>query len=112
MGRVRTRATAVTSGPAPPPRESKMQERFRSAETDDTRAELFAHLARADNWFDIYKTSELARRLVGGPLPRKSAALIRGQVTSACLVGEIYTALKSRLAFGSDSRSLSDPPCT
>jgi hypothetical protein len=67
MGRVRARATGVTSRPAPPPRESKMQQWFRSAETDDTRAELFAHLARADNWFDIYKTAELARRLVGGP---------------------------------------------
>jgi hypothetical protein len=64
-GRARGRGMAVTSGPSNEPQESRMQRWFREAETDDTRAELFAHLARTDNWYDLYKSMELARKLAG-----------------------------------------------
>ena len=40
-----------------------MQKWFREAENDDVRAELLVHLNRSDNWFDLYKSMELARRL-------------------------------------------------
>ncbi len=48
------------------PQESKVQAWFRLAEVEDNRADLFAHLSRSDNWFDLYKSAELARRMVGG----------------------------------------------
>jgi hypothetical protein len=64
MGRMK--GSVGTYGPPKPPEESRMQRWFREAETDNTRAELFAHLSRADNWFDLYKSAELARKLAGG----------------------------------------------
>jgi hypothetical protein len=63
--RGRGRATVVTSKPSPPPQESKLQKWFREADNDDKRAELFAHLARATNWYDLYKSAELTRRIIG-----------------------------------------------
>lgn len=68
LGRVRFRATATTGKPEVPntPRESLIQKWFREAEADDVRADLFDHIRRADNWYDVYKSMELARRLVGG----------------------------------------------
>jgi hypothetical protein len=71
--RARARATVITSGPPKPPEPSRMQKWFKEAETDDIRAELFAHLARADNWFDLYKSAELARRVVGDLKALKAA---------------------------------------
>jgi hypothetical protein len=66
-GRVRGRVQAITPGkPPPPPAESNIQRWFREAEADDDRAELFSHVARADNWYDVYKSSELVRKLAGG----------------------------------------------
>jgi hypothetical protein len=65
MGRVRGSVTAVKTGPPKAPQESRMQRWFREAETDDSRAELFVHLGRADNWYDLYKSAELARRVAG-----------------------------------------------
>lgn len=67
------RGRATVGGPPKPPQESRMQKWFREAETDDTRAELFAHLRRADNWYDLYKCLELARRLAGGSKALKRA---------------------------------------
>jgi hypothetical protein len=61
--RVRRNTAAVTPKPA---QGSRLQRWFREAETDDTRAELFARISRADNWYDLYKSAELARRLAGG----------------------------------------------
>ena len=68
LGRVRARVTAVTCGPTQEPQELRMQKWFREAEMDDTRAELFTHLNRADNWYDVYKSMELTKRLAGGSL--------------------------------------------
>jgi hypothetical protein len=62
MGRARGRIAMDTDAP---PQESKMQRWLREAEADDVRADLFAHLRRADNWYDLYKVMELAERLVG-----------------------------------------------
>lgn len=46
--------------------QSRLQKWLKEAELDDTRAELFVHLNRADNWFDLFKSAELARKLAGG----------------------------------------------
>ena len=62
-GRVRGRVSS--NAPPPPPTESEMQKWSREADTDDTRSELLSHVARADNWFDLYKAMELARRIAG-----------------------------------------------
>ena len=65
LGKMRMRATGETSGPPQRPHESPMQKWFRDAETDDVRAELFVHLNRTDNWYDLFKSMEFAERLVG-----------------------------------------------
>jgi hypothetical protein len=64
--RVRGRGQAITPGKPPPPAESNIQRWYREAEADDDRAELFSHVARADNWYDVYKSAELVRKLAGG----------------------------------------------
>jgi hypothetical protein len=56
----------VGDGPPAPPQESELQRWIKSAETDEHRAELFVHLGRLDNWFDIYKAAELLKKIVGG----------------------------------------------
>jgi hypothetical protein len=66
MGRVRATITRASASPSQPPEQSKLQKWLREAETDDTRDELFVHLNRANNWFDLYKSAELTRRLAGG----------------------------------------------
>ncbi len=47
---------------------SLMQRAIAKAEKDtsDIRAELLLHIARADNWFDLYKAMELAELILGG----------------------------------------------
>jgi hypothetical protein len=72
MGRVRGRATAVVEGHAKPAEESRMQSWFREAETDELRAELFSHVSRSDNWFDLYKSMELLRSLVSDQVISKA----------------------------------------
>jgi hypothetical protein len=76
----RVRLQVQTPGkPPPPPAESKIQRWLREAEDDDVRAELLSHIARADNWYDVYKSAELVRKLAGnaklraprGPRERK-----------------------------------------
>jgi hypothetical protein len=52
--------------PPPPPEESATQRWMRAAEEDDDIADMLAFAGRADNWFDIYKTIELAQKLAGG----------------------------------------------
>lgn len=64
LGGVRARGRAVTSASPKPPEESRVQRWLREAESDDVRAELFLHVSRADNWFDLYKSMELARKLL------------------------------------------------
>jgi hypothetical protein len=58
---------------APTKSESPVQRWLREADTDDKRAELLLHLARADNWHDLFKSAELIRKLAGGESALKSA---------------------------------------
>ena len=74
LGKVRGRhrvatATSTTAAPA----ESSVQRWLREADDDDKRAELLMHLTRADNWYDLFKSAELVRRLAGGESALKSA---------------------------------------
>lgn len=71
--RMRGRAVVISDEPPPPPKPSQLQGWLQAAETDDDRADLFEHLARADNWQDIYKTAEIIRRLAGTQAALKSA---------------------------------------
>ncbi len=72
MGRCIMRATAVLLGPdgkplpPPPPQPSQPQAWNRLAEQNDDISDLLDHFGRADNWYDIYKTIEVAAHLVDG----------------------------------------------
>jgi hypothetical protein len=74
LGRTRGRGpiAAVTST-TPTPSESPVQRWLRDADTDDKRADLLLHLTRADNWYDLFKSAELVRKLAGGESALKSA---------------------------------------
>lgn len=63
-GRVRFRGVGVLD-PTASPQESKMQRWLRESESDDVRGELLIHTGRADDWYDLYKSMELAERLSG-----------------------------------------------
>lgn len=63
-GRWRGRS-AVIGGPPKRAQESTAQRWLKAADSDETRAELLAHISRADNWFDLYKSMELTQRLAG-----------------------------------------------
>lgn len=82
LGRCVMRATAVVFGPdgkpiaPPPPTPSKPQDWNRLADVSDDVADLLDHVGRADNWFDIYKTIELAERIAGNE--RKLVKLFAG----------------------------------
>jgi hypothetical protein len=60
----RLRARGSTGGPPSPPSESAMQEQLRRANTDPIRAELLNQLARANDWYELFKVMELAERLI------------------------------------------------
>jgi hypothetical protein len=49
-----------------PPQPSMPQELIALGFEDEIVADMLSHLGRADNWYDIYKTVELAEALVGG----------------------------------------------
>lgn len=72
FGRCVMRATAVLLGPdgkilpPPPPKPSQPQEWNRLAEKDDDISDLLENFGRADSWFDIYKTIEIAEHIAGG----------------------------------------------
>lgn len=72
LERTRDRTPAVTSAAATSS-ESSVQRWLREADTDDKRAALFSHLTRADNWYDIFKSAELVRKLAGGESALKAA---------------------------------------
>lgn len=55
------------------PSESSTQRWLREADGNDDRAALLSHLARSENWYDLYKSAELVRKLVGGSGPLQSA---------------------------------------
>jgi hypothetical protein len=52
--------------PPDPPSRSEVQVWSALADTDDIVAEMLIHFGRADNWYDLYKTWELAKKRVGG----------------------------------------------
>ena len=56
----------VGDGTLAAPQESELQRLIKSAETDEHRAELFLHLGRLNNWFDIYKAADLHKKIVDG----------------------------------------------
>lgn len=69
--RVRGTATVIVTGPdgqplPPPPPEPSMPQRWNElAELNDDTSDLLDQYGRADNWYDIYKTIEIAAHLVG-----------------------------------------------
>jgi hypothetical protein len=70
-GRSRASAKGQMIGPdglpiVQPPTPSGPQRLIETAANSDDVADMLAHFGRADNWYDIYKTIELAERLVGG----------------------------------------------
>lgn len=65
LGSARVRAYATTSNALKKPSETLLQRWFREAEQDGLRADLFSHLTHVDNWFDLYKSMEIVRRMVG-----------------------------------------------
>lgn len=71
FGRCVMRATAVVFGPdgkplpPPAPTPSQPQNWNGLAESNDDISDLLDHFGRADNWYDIYKTIEIAEDLVG-----------------------------------------------
>ncbi len=52
--------------PPPPPPPSTAQVWTGLAQQDPLIADLLTHFGRADNWYDIYKTWELAKKRLGG----------------------------------------------
>lgn len=52
--------------PPPPPSPSRAQRWASLGRSYDVVADMLDHYGRADNWFDIYKTIELAEALFGG----------------------------------------------
>jgi hypothetical protein len=51
--------------PPPSPDPSQAQRWLEAAESDDEIADMLTFAGRSDNWFDIYKALELAKRLAG-----------------------------------------------
>ena len=72
LGRVVGRATAVVLGPdgeplpPPPPQPSPPQLWNELAASNDDVSDLLDQFGRADNWYDFYKTAEIAAHLCGG----------------------------------------------
>lgn len=59
-------STATTGGPPAPPRPSAAQTWLSLASQNDLIASLLAHLSRASDWYELYKTIECAEDLCGG----------------------------------------------
>ena len=82
LNRCVMRATAVILGPdgqplpPSPPTPSKPQDWNQLASSSEDISDLLEHVGRADNWFDIYKTIELAERIAGNE--RKLVKLLAG----------------------------------
>ncbi len=71
-GRSVMRATAIALGPdgkpipPPPPSASQLQGWNGLADQNDYVSDLFDYYGRANNWYDIYKTIEIAEKLARG----------------------------------------------
>ncbi|MCY7279632.1 MAG: hypothetical protein LH610_01805, partial [Sphingomonas bacterium] len=65
VGRARGRIEVISTEPPAPPKPSLLQAWLQAADHDDARSDLFTHLARCDNWYDIYKAAEIIRRIAG-----------------------------------------------
>jgi hypothetical protein len=52
--------------PPAPPQPSNTQKWIAAAAEDDQIADMLVFAGRADNWFDVYKATELAEKLAGG----------------------------------------------
>lgn len=75
MGRVRVRARGrLDGGQSQVPVASVLQKRLNAADGDERRADLFTHVARADNWYDVYKAMEQVERIAGRGKRWKAAA--------------------------------------
>ncbi len=59
-----------------PPELSKPQRWIKAVAGNDDIADMLIFAGRADNWFDIYKTLELAQQIAGGRPGRKLNALL------------------------------------
>jgi hypothetical protein len=67
--------------PPPPPEPSMTQRWIQNAEENDDIADMLEFAGRANNWFDIYKSVELAKSLVGG---RKQLRVLLGGSSAEC----------------------------
>jgi hypothetical protein len=67
--------------PPPPQEASRSQKWIKAAEENDDIADMLVFAGRADNWFDIYKTIELAQRLAGD---RNQLRLLLGKSANEC----------------------------
>lgn len=63
--RCRARASVGAGVTMMLPSPSAMQQRLGRAERDEAAADLLGFVARADNWFDLFKAMETVERLVG-----------------------------------------------
>ena len=64
--------------PRAPPSASPVQVWSALAADNDVVADMLTHFARADNWFDLYKTWELAKKRIGGEHTRRWKAVTAG----------------------------------
>lgn len=64
--RARGRFSVGDGGQTQEPVASPIQQWLQRANTDDRTADLLAFIARADNWFDIYKAMECIKKLNSG----------------------------------------------
>jgi hypothetical protein len=67
--------------PPLPPEASSTQRWIKAAENNDDIADMLVFAGRADNWFDIYKTVELAQRLAGD---RNKLRVLLGKSANEC----------------------------
>ncbi len=116
LGGCRVRARAVVAPePATVQGPSLMQRAIAAADKDasNNRAELLLHIARTDNWFDLYKAMELAEAIKGGEYKFKKALLAQG-LGNDCEVwkGVRKTANHYRHAPPKANALPSDPPAT
>jgi hypothetical protein len=60
------KGNVIPPPPPPPPEASRIQRWIKAAEENNDIADILVFAGRANNWFDIYKTVELAEKMAGG----------------------------------------------